>query len=144
MKFSIRVSLLVTFLAAVTFAGTAAARYGYVSYLTWSLGTLVLTTSLACPLVCRASTKPFWAAYSATTAYALISRSTESDPFGLALNSIAALLFGNIDLSHGGYLPRFFAMTVMLWTPAIFGLLSGCLMVVAMKLRTLSITSENQ
>ena len=125
--------ILATFFVALTLAVATFDSNGWAFMVSWAFSNLVVTTTLALPLVCRPSLRPFWAAYAVTTAFALVWRGTEGDPFHFFSASVGVLVFGNINLDDGNFFQRLVGACIGLWNPVFYGLLSGSLMVAAQK-----------
>jgi hypothetical protein len=83
--------------------------------------TLIISGTLAIPLVCSKKLRPFWGAYATTAGYALIVERRENDPFLFFVWAPIYYLFPD-DSLH-----RIIAEVLQTWSPVLLGLLAGAI-----------------
>ncbi|MEM9586055.1 MAG: hypothetical protein AAGA03_02135 [Planctomycetota bacterium] len=121
MRVSILSFMIATLVAGITY-GTSAADDNLAAYGCVGAVSLFMTCTLAIPFTCQNSRRPFWAAYGTTTAYAMLVRGEDDDPFSQVF--LLPILYVVGDLSEPSIM-RVMAHGLHLWTPVLAGLFAG-------------------
>lgn len=130
MRYSIHALLALTFVVALT-CGVTIAGEGYPAYVLLGIISLMMSASLALPFVCKKSNRPFWAAYGTTTAYAMIVRGRDVDPFVNLIMIPVLWLLGDLSTLDGRPVAQWILGGVQIWTPALMGVIAGTCFAVA-------------
>lgn len=128
---TIRLILAATALAALTFALqlTVGSAFGLLSL--FALISLVMIASLAAPFVCSRNSKPFWAAYSICTGFAILMAGREGDPFEVLWN-LPVYISSPEPPAGGDLMPGLMVYSFLQpWIPSLVGIAGGVLFAIA-------------
>lgn len=133
MRFTILTVMLMSVAAALTF-GARQAGEGTSAYFFYASISLFMTSTLAMPLICDRRAMPFWAGYATTTAYALLIRGRDVDPFTNCVLLPFHYMFGDLTSLSDQPVAEFIAFGLQMWMPALLGLISGVMVATCVRL----------